>query len=374
MKSCFLSILILVPTLSAQPTGEESSARGARMPRIRVSGDGARFVTSSGERFVPWGFNYDHDRDGRLIEDYWEEDWASVASDFEEMKELGANVVRVHLQVGRFLKSPEEAEAKSLARLKKLLVLAERVGLYLDLTGLGCYHADDVPEWYDTLEEEARWEAQSTFWEAIAKACAESPAVFCYDLMNEPILPGKDKPEESWLAGDFGGKHFVQRIALDLKGRTKEQVARAWIEKLTSAIRKHDAERLITIGVIPWALVFPGAKPLFHGKGVGDALDFVSVHFYPNAGEVEKAVEALRVYDLGKPLVVEETFPLKCSPQELESFIEQSSEISDGWIGFYWGETIVELEKKNDIGASLMRQWLELFKRLGPARSKGADR
>ena len=38
---------------------------------IRVSDDGRGFVTNSGAPFTPWGFNYDHDESGRLMEDYW---------------------------------------------------------------------------------------------------------------------------------------------------------------------------------------------------------------------------------------------------------------------------------------------------------------
>ena len=33
-------------------------------------------------------------------------------------------------------------------------------------------------------------EAQARFWEAVATRCAGSPAVFCFDLMNEPVVPG----------------------------------------------------------------------------------------------------------------------------------------------------------------------------------------
>ncbi|MCB1614969.1 MAG: hypothetical protein KDI30_03045, partial [Pseudomonadales bacterium] len=57
-------------------------------------------------RFVPLGFNYDHDEHYRLIEDYWDEEWHKVENDFLAMKALGANVVRIHLQVGKFLQSP----------------------------------------------------------------------------------------------------------------------------------------------------------------------------------------------------------------------------------------------------------------------------
>lgn len=145
----------------------------------------------TGERFVAWGFNYDHDRGGRLLEDYWEEEWGTVLEDLREMKHLGANVVRVHLQTGRFLRGPDEVDERALARLGRLVAAAEEVGLYLDVTGLGCYHADEVPDWYDALDEAGRWAAQARFWEGVARTCAPSPAVLCYDLMNEPILPGR---------------------------------------------------------------------------------------------------------------------------------------------------------------------------------------
>src|SRR5262245_46010014 len=173
---------------------------------VRVSADGRGFVLEKAKRpFVPWGFNYDHDDAGRLIEDYWESEWARVEEDFRAMKRLGANVVRVHLQFSKFMTARDRADPKALDRLGKLVGLAERVGLYLDLTGLGCYHKKDVPAWYDALSEEERWEAQARFWEAVAKTCQDSPAVFCYDLMNEPVVPGGKRKNDDSLGAAFAG-------------------------------------------------------------------------------------------------------------------------------------------------------------------------
>jgi len=218
---------------------------------IRPSADGSHFVRhDSAERFVAWGFNYDHDLPGRLIEDYWRVEWDRVVEDFGEIRDLGANVVRIHLQLGRFMTSADRADVAALERLARLVELAESTGLYLNLTGLGCYHKRDVPAWYDCLSETDRWEVQARFWSAVAAVCRTSPAIFCYDLMNEPILPGV-KPEVEWLAGEFGGKHFVQRIALDLAGRSREDIARAWVERMVGAIRGHDDRHMITVGVIP---------------------------------------------------------------------------------------------------------------------------
>ena len=328
---------------------------------IRVSEDGSHFVCDrSGKRFIVWGVNYDHDRNGRLLEDYWHDEWPAVIEDFGEIKRLKANTVRVHLQLGKFMTTADHANDSNLARLADLLKLAEQTDLRLDITGLGCYRKTDVPPWYDKLSEAERWKVQERFWQAVTKTCHSSPAVLCYDLMNEPILPG-EKPEVEWLAADFAGMHFVQRIALDLAGRTQREVAKAWVHELTSTIREVDGRHLITVGVIPWNYVFKNAKPLFYSPQVSDHLDFVSVHFYPQHGDVAGALAALRAYEIGKPLVVEEVFPLKCSIEEAGQFIDGSRSYADGWISFYWGETIEECRQRNEPKQEVLAKWLEYF-------------
>lgn len=331
------------------------------LERIVVAADGTHFIGQSTKtRFVPWGFNYDHDAEGRLLEDYWDTEWETVAEDFREMKALGANVVRIHLQFGRFMAAADQPRPEPLAQLRRLIDLAETTELRLDLTGLGCYHKQDVPPWYDALDERARWEAQAMFWRAIATTARGRGAVFCYDLMNEPIAPSGDNKATEWLAGELGGKFFVQRITLNPAGRTSVEIARQWVAHLAAAIRAEDKETLLTVGVIPWAQSFPGAKPVFHGPEAGGPLDFVSVHFYPEAGKIDAAVKALQVYELGKPLVVEEIFPLKCSAEELGTFMKGASPWVDGWIGFYWGRQPEEYPAGDMVGA-LMRGWLDFF-------------
>jgi hypothetical protein len=338
-----------------------------KLDRIRPSEDKTHFVREgTTDRVVLWGFNYDHDDAGRLLEDYWGNEWATVVEDFREMKALGGNVVRVHLQVARFMKDVERPNEETLARLGKLVRLAEETGLYLDVTGLGCYHKQDVPRWYDDLTESARWDVQARFWKAVAGACKDSPAIFCYDLMNEPILTGGDGKED-WLPGKpLGGKYFVQRLTLDAKGRTDKEIARAWVEKLAAAIRSIDDRQMITVGVIPWAQVFKGARPLFYAPEVCGPLDFVSVHFYPKAGKLDDDLAALKVYEIGKPLVIEEFFPLSAGLQETETFMERSRSFVDGWISFYWGKTIEEYEKKGDLNGAIVSGWLRRFRALSP--------
>jgi hypothetical protein len=338
------------------------SGPGAEPSRIVVSAEGEAFVAAdSGEPFVPWGFNYDHDSTGRLIEDYWTSEWSTVVDDFREMRMLGANVVRVHLQVGRFMRSAEEPDEAQLRQLARLVKLAEGESLYLDLTGLGCYHKADVPGWYDELDEAARWAAQARFWEAIAATCAGSPAVFCYDLMNEPVVPGGDKPQQQWLGPAFAGKHFVQYITRDRAGRPRPQIAREWIKTLVAAIRRHDQQTPVTVGLVPWSLDRPGLTSGFVPQQIADELDFIAVHLYPESGQVEEALDTLRGFDVGKPVIVEEMFPLKCSAEELAEFVTRSRATADGWIGFYWGTPPDSDAAPASIGEALTRDWLELF-------------
>jgi hypothetical protein len=339
----------------------------AKAERVVVSGD--HFVLADSKKpFTPWGNNYG--RVDLLLEDFWVDRWADVEGDFHEMHLMGANVVRVHLQVVKFMDSPNEANAKSLAQLKKLLKLAEKEELYLDITGLAQYRPTDTPAWYEAMQDAERWETQARFWEAVAGACKESDAVFCYDLMNEPVSPGDNKMKQ-WGSGHlFGGFDFLQWISRDPKGRTRSQVAVEWIRRMTKAIHAQDDRHLITVGLLPWT------KQLGHLSGfipedVAPELDFVSVHYYPEQGKADEAILGLKKFAVGKPVVIEETFPLSCDATTEREFIEKSKAYATGWVGHYFGETSDELEAAKNGGnisvpQEAMRQWLGVFAEMKP--------
>jgi hypothetical protein len=343
--------------------GLEQAVGGADLEWIRVAEDGRSFACeTSAATFVPWGFNYDHQEgSGRLLEDYWDEEWATVEQDFQEMKRLGANVVRIHLQFGALMETADKPKQHSLDQLERLVNLAQRTGLYLNVTGLGCYHKQDVPPWYDELSESDRWSAQAIFWEAVASRCANSPAIFCYDLMNEPVVPD-DGQRDDWLGGEFGGKHFVQFITLSAAGRPRHEIAKKWVGRLVAAVRKHDRRHLITVGLVPWSLDRPGLTSGFIPDKVTNDLDFIAVHIYPESGKLEQALETLQGFAaVGKPVVIEETFPLKCSAAELGQFIDKAQRHTSGFIGFYWGKSPEEYRPAKSIRDAIVLSWLELF-------------
>jgi hypothetical protein len=127
-----------------------------------------------------------------------------------------------------------------------------------------------------------------------------------------------------------------------------------------------DRKHLITVGLVDWSLDRPGLTSGFIPRKIVDDLDFVSVHIYPARGEVDRALETLKGFAVGKPVLIEETFPLKCTIDELGEFFAGSRKTAAGWVGFYWGQPPEELRQSKTLGDALMLQWLEFFQKRKP--------
>ena len=108
-----------------------------------------------------------------------------------------------------------------------------------------------------------------------------------------------------------------------------------------------------------------------HAPSLIDRIDFISVHIYPKSDQPEEAHTALSVCDVGKPVVIEETFPLHCSVPDLEAFLRESRTTATGWMWHYDGITLDEyarIAKAGDltIAQSIWRAALQSFVRLAP--------
>jgi len=331
------------------------------MDFVRISPDKKGFVLDpSGDRYVTWGHNYASvDIMERLAKDP-----ARVEREFAGMKAAGTTVARVHPEMPAFLHGPEKVNSQAIDRLVHLLKIAEKSGIYLQITGLACYKIKDRMAWYDAMDDESRWKVQEFFWSTIARTCAKSPAVFCYDLVNEPAASGKRA--DGWYLGRMGDVDFCQRLALDQPKRSGDDIFREWTKRMTAAIRKHDQRHLVTLGMLP----FPGAY-----KTAAEQLDFVSPHLYPTSKKVEAEIALLRQFDFGKPIVIGETFPLSCGVDDEREFLLKSRTIAQGWIGHWPDESpeqLGELKKqgKATIGQIIWLSWVELFRDIGPQMKK----
>lgn len=324
---------------------------------VKISPDNTGFVIDpSGERFVPWGHNYASvDILERLAADP-----ERLVREFAEMKAAGTTVARIHPEMPRILAGPNLVVPEAAGQFEQLLKIAADADIRLMITGLACYQIKDRMAWYDALTEADRWNTQAFYWETIAGFCAESRAVFAYDLVNEPGAIGK--PSEGWYLGRMGDVEFCQRLSLAPGDRSGDEIFDEWTQRMVAAIRKHDSTHLITMGMLP----FPGVY-----KTAAEHLDFVSPHLYPKTGKVDDEILLLKKFDWGKPIVIGETFPLSCGVDDERDFLLKSRGLAQGWMGHWPDESPTHLAElratgKATIPSAVWLAWVELFQELGP--------
>ncbi|RVU02404.1 hypothetical protein EOD41_00230 [Mucilaginibacter limnophilus] len=329
------------------------------LKKIHVQGTG--FADEDGKPFIPWGMNYTNPDQIPLMDDVWFDNakWEIIKQDFREMKLMGFNVVRIHLQFHHFMTYHNQPNIQALTRLRELVKFCESIGIYLDITGLCSYFKQD-PDWYVNTGERDRWNTQALFWRGVATAAEGSPAVFAFNLINEPITPSTNVSE--WIPGeDFGGYWFVQHLTRQPAGRGWETVTRQWITQMKTAIRLHDDKTLITVGFIGLGVI----------SKFNDLLDYNSAHIYPESGKINEAINFVNNNVSSKPLVIEETGPPSASFNELRTFINTTRPKTAGFISHYFGKTIEQLEQENTISAAIWREWYKIFGgELNPYNSK----
>jgi hypothetical protein len=346
-----LSVSLGSPNAAHAEGGDRGpSAASATLPEVLRQGSD---LVAGGERFRAWGFNYgiggrypilsyfDRPTEPRLDE---------VVADMREARELGANTLRVYLEIGAFMTGPNQPKRRAFAALAALLAKAEQHRIYLDLTGNLVWRAP--PRWYDALPEQARWAVQARFWREVARTARSSPAVLVYELTSEPVVGDG----EGWYCGEIEGYTFIQRIIREVDGRDPSQLARRWIRMLTASIRAHDRRHLIGIGLLPLGGPFGGAN-------VADLLDVLLVHEYPEDGREGEAISRVRDFAAsGKPVILGETAPLYATANTWRSFLTGSRHVLDGYLFFYDGRV------RRELGPTTADAWfaaaLDQFRRL----------
>ena len=329
-------------------------------------------LVSGGRPFRAWGFNYGVGERYAILS-YFERPTKrrlrQVVAELREARSLGANTLRIYLELKAFMRGPDEPNERALAALAALLEQAERLRLYLDLTGNLVWR--DPPAWYDELPEQARWKIQARFWRAVARTAADSPAVLVYELTSEPVI----EQSERWYGGEFGGYTFVQRIVRDSAGRDPSRLARRWIRRLGAAIRMYDRRHLIGLGLLSQT-----TGP-FAPANIADLLDVLLVHEYPDEGGADEAISIVREFAAhGKPVILGETAPLLAAPGTWESFLRGARRYLDGYLCFYDGRTPTQATDPGDRWyAAMLRQFNALRGPLvgasaaGPRLARGGD-
>jgi hypothetical protein len=329
-----------------------ASASAATLPLIHVVG---RQLYAGQRPWRAWGFNWGIDDRAPVIAYFDHPSAANLAvlgCQMRTARRLGANSMRVYLELQQVMQSPTAARPAALAALRRLLDLAAGNGIYLDITGNLVWRPSRAPDWYDRLSERSRWQVQAAFWKAVAHVASGSPAVLCYELTSEPLT--SDAP--GWYTGEFGGWWFGQIIAHP-HGRSPRALARSWTRLLAAAIRGQDA-RPVTIGLMP------DVGEGFSAANVADLLDMIVIHQYPETGKAAAAAAPIR-YDasFGKPVLLGETFPLWSDLATQKAFLLGANRHLVGVFGFFDGRDPDHMRVSTRADAlyqSALRQFISL--------------
>jgi len=186
-------------------------------------------------------------------------------------------------------------------------------GMYLDVTGLGCYHKQDVPRWYIDLGRSAPMgRLRPAFWKAVAGLQGPAPADLCYDL-HELADPHRRRGAGRLAPRPTPGGNIRPANHEGSKGRTDNEVAGPGSAKHLPARDpfRVDDRPIITVVRDPLGPGFKGAKPLFFARVLRSSSTSSACTSTPKGGNtLYDDLTAPPVYEVGKPLVIEEIFHL----------------------------------------------------------------
>jgi hypothetical protein len=300
------------------------------LPLVKAKGNELR---NGKQSFIAFGFNYSGRFGAQLPYSFAsprKREFRIYLNGMRQARRLGANTLRVYLQLFDFIhRDGGKIRIRRRARdhLRYVLAAAERLHLYLDLTGNLVWIPNSAPSWYDQMSAEQRWLVQARFWRGIARLAEPSSAVLCYELTSEPAITTSSP---SWYTGSFGGLNFVQLVVKDAGESDKASLAREWITTLTAAIRSRDRRHLISVGLLP----FTGGP--FAPGNVADLLDVLIVHIYPRTGKEADALQTAQSFAApGKPLILGETATLRDDSETQKQFLLDSRPYFDGFLSFY---------------------------------------
>ena len=367
---------------------------------VRVAPGGRGFVVGD-KPWLPFGCNYYDPHVGWAPKLWREFDPVRVEKHFRVMKDLGVDVVRIFLTAQSFFPNPPEIEPSALKKWDALLDIARRHGIRVHPTGPD--HWEGVPDWRrgDIFTDPEALKAQVAFWKSFCARYRGEPAIFAYDLLNEPHVrwdgPGMEALWRKWLRDRHGTIDGLRRAwgvraagiesfdaarippdepsadSAELRDfqEFRESVAERWVKVQVDAIREAGDSHLVTVGLIQWSVPVridgrPSRYAAFEPGRLSKHVDFPSIHFYPLYGDplsgeegmendlayLEFVLRYVQGLSPGKPLLVGEfgwygggkpdgqvERPAEDQVRWCRAAVLQGTGIAAGWLNWAYADT-----------------------------------
>ena len=374
-------------------------AENPAMQLIVVTPDGQGFAErESGRPYIPFGTNYYDPHTGWAPKIWRQFDAQKVREHFQIMQGLGVNCARVFLAAATFQPAADTIDQQQLKKLDTLIKIARESDIRLMLTGPDHWEGS-VAYWKpDRFAGENSLQALEHFWQVIGERYKGEPAIFAWDLLNEPHLPWSveqwhplwngwlketyktwDNLKIAWGTELADANQWDEVTApADVADANspklrdwqlfREELADRWVRRQVEALRKADPTHLITVGYIQWSYPLvrhgnPGRYAAFNPHRQAGLLDFITIHFYPTLGDPFGSEEnwtknigylqaVLAYCHAGKPVVLGEygwygggavqNQPYLTEEQQarwISAEIEASRELAAGWLSWPFADT-----------------------------------
>jgi hypothetical protein len=264
-----------------------------------------------------------------------------AAAAIKSAKTMGANLARVNLMLFDFVRRGDngqlEVVPERMQALANLLQNAEANRMYLVLVGANVWVKSEAPAWYDAMTYRERWTVQQFFWREVAKVTKDSPAVFAYELVNEPSISAN--PDTPWYQHEMGGYTFTALIARGVPLFQQVGVGREWLIMMRDAVKQSDPDALTSVG----SLAFINSP--FGVSVQAEVLDVMSVHTYVVGDDVATQLNVAKAFgSSGKPMYIGETSLFRTNTASQEAYLRAVAPYSDGIVSFFAG---VHPDEKN---------------------------
>ncbi len=301
--------------------GAGGCSSSPRLGLIASKTEGTGFIElDSGRSFTPFGTNYYDPNTGWPPQVWRQFDPERVAEHFEVITRLGANCARVFLAAATFQPDANTVDEQALAKLDRLIEIARRRGIRLILVGPGAWEGEP-PYWQpDRFAGDEALAALDHFWATVGQRYRGEPAIFAWELANEPQIAPWSLPSwaprwNAWLESKYTNRDGLKaawgqalgdneawgsiEMPEDVASRGdprlldwqlfREHLADQWVQRQVRVLRDADPTHLITVGYVQWSypVIRPGNPSLysaFNPHRQAEWLDFISIHYYPLMG------------------------------------------------------------------------------------------
>jgi endo-1,4-beta-mannosidase len=352
---------------------------------IQINGEKTGFADgASGKAYVPVGVNY-YDHETGWAPQIWKMfDEDRVKRQFEAMKEQGMNAARFFMASTAFMPKKNKIDMAAVEKFDKFIKFAHEMQIRLIPTGPD--HWEGVPDYCkpDMYCGSEALEALCSYWEFMAGRYKSEPAIFAWDLRNEPMIAWDSAPmREGWRSflKEKYGNNSSQDFSIPENAPNendsrlydyqiyREKLAYAWTKTQTDIIREANDGHLVTIGYIQWSFpgVLAGGKPsgysAFRPSALSKLVDFDCPHFYPTLGDpadpqkkranLKYLCDWVLYCDLSRPVVLEEFGwygggeinehqPFRSHGDQLDwnrALMEETIGLCSGWLNWPFADT-----------------------------------